>query len=104
MIADLDDTNKLSVYIPYNPDKPQTPTAVPVDLPDIPNGPQLRLLAYKQAWTKCLTRVQDIIRQLHEPIVADVVRHVKGAYDGELPGLPFAEMPTICLTGESFAN
>lgn len=96
--ADLTDS---SIYIPYNPDQPETPTTVPVDLPDIPNGPQLRLQAFRQAWTKCLRRVQATIRQFHEPVVADAIRHVRGAYEGELPGLPFAEMPAICLTGGS---
>ena len=96
-ITDLTDG---SIYIPYNPDQPETPTT-PVDLSDIPNGPQLRLQAYRQAWTKCLSRVEATIRQFHEPVVANAIRHVRGAYEGELPGLPFTEMPAICLTGES---
>lgn len=43
---------------------------------------------------------QAVIRDLHEPIVNAVVRHVHAAYTDVLPGLPYCEMPVISITGE----
>jgi len=43
---------------------------------------------------------QAIIRDLHEPVVDAVVRHVHNAYTDTLPGLPYCEMPVIAITGE----
>jgi hypothetical protein len=43
---------------------------------------------------------QAIIRDLHEPVVDAVVRHVHYAYTDTIPGLPYCEMPVISVTVE----
>ncbi|TCD68793.1 hypothetical protein EIP91_009807 [Steccherinum ochraceum] len=76
---------------------------------DIPEGYELRLIAYKRAWEKCLERVQSIVRQLHAPVVSSVVSHIREAYDSArvVPGLPYAELPVIGVSlpdGSSMLN
>jgi hypothetical protein len=47
--------------------------------------------------------IQHIISSLHAPIVDEIVRTVHQAYDDVLPGLPYAELPVIAVSGASFA-
>lgn len=43
---------------------------------------------------------QELIHALHAPIVARVAELVNKAYMDTLPGLPFAELPVISVTGK----
>ena len=98
MTSDTDDVESYTLF----PDR------------DLPNGYQLRLAAYKTAWSKCLQRVQvrfevvyiaftqpqqELIHTLHAPIVDRVAELVNTAYADTLPGLPYAELPVISVTG-----
>jgi hypothetical protein len=41
------------------------------------------------------------VRNLHKPVVEDVAREVEMSYSSDhlLPGLPYSEIPVICLVG-----
>ena len=82
---------------------------------DLPNGYDLRLAAYKMAWSRCLQRVQvcykqhictyakreqELIHALHTPIVDKVAELVNKAYTDTLPGLPYPEVPVISVTSK----
>ncbi|KIM92135.1 hypothetical protein PILCRDRAFT_810149 [Piloderma croceum F 1598] len=108
-IPAFDDTTQSVIYIPYQGLQKNDSDGVEYDLSpsesyrpfqerDIPNGYELRMKVYRAAWTKCLDRVQAIIRDLHEPVVDAVIRHVHNAYKDILPGLPYCEMPVISVT------
>ncbi|KAI0672417.1 hypothetical protein C8Q78DRAFT_1188445 [Trametes maxima] len=58
-----------------------------------------RMQAYKAAWNKCLTRVQNILRAIQAPVVNEVAATVTGAYRDVLPGLPYHELPVVALHG-----
>ena len=45
---------------------------------------------------------KHIINSLHTPVVDEIVRSVHQAYDDVLPGLPYAELPVIAISGTSF--
>lgn len=47
--------------------------------------------------------IQHIISSLHAPVVDEIVRTVHQAYDDVLPGLPYAELPVIAVSGASLA-
>ena len=47
--------------------------------------------------------IQHIISSLHAPVVDEIVRAVHQAYDDVLPGLPYAELPVIAVSGVSLA-
>ncbi|KAF8558613.1 hypothetical protein OG21DRAFT_1481305 [Imleria badia] len=95
----LDDTHQTSVYIPFKePDTDDVESYTLFPDRDLPNGYQLRLAAYKTAWSKCLQRVQELIHALHAPIVDRVAELVNTAYTDTLPGLPYAELPVISVT------
>ena len=47
---------------------------------------------------------KSIIRSLHAPLVADIVHSVQASYENLLPGLPYPELPVICIKGEYFSN
>ncbi|KAH7883061.1 origin recognition complex subunit 3 N-terminus-domain-containing protein [Phlebopus sp. FC_14] len=64
---------------------------------DLPEGYTLRLTAYRAAWSKCLDRVQELIRALHDPLVDKVVDLVNSAYTDTLPGSPYTELPVISV-------
>ncbi|KAH9847296.1 hypothetical protein C2E23DRAFT_849159 [Lenzites betulinus] len=89
MMEDLDDPAKTCVYIP--PGK-QSATAPSDDY-------ELRMQAYRTAWSKCLNRVQSILRALQGPSVDKVTAKVINAYNDVLPGLPYPELPVIALHG-----
>ncbi|KIK27187.1 hypothetical protein PISMIDRAFT_8398 [Pisolithus microcarpus 441] len=65
---------------------------------DFPNGYELRLEAYSAAWLKCLTRIQELTRALHAPVVDEVSELVNKSYIDILPGLPYAELPVISVS------
>ncbi|KAH7928820.1 hypothetical protein BV22DRAFT_1126185 [Leucogyrophana mollusca] len=71
---------------------------------DLPDGYELRLDAYKAAWSKCLNRIQEIIRALHSPVVDSVIDQVENAYSDELPGLPYPEIPVITVNSSSTSS
>lgn len=43
---------------------------------------------------------QELIHALHAPIVGRVAELVNKAYTDTLPGLPYAELPVISVTGK----
>ncbi|TEB32692.1 hypothetical protein FA13DRAFT_1686816 [Coprinellus micaceus] len=68
------------------------------------HGSMLR--AYKQAWDRCLERIQTTVQELLEPHVEDVVKKILD--DTTVPGLPNPELPVISISnpifGASFLN
>ncbi|KIJ06024.1 hypothetical protein PAXINDRAFT_103539 [Paxillus involutus ATCC 200175] len=112
----LDDRNQTSVYIPFQEagkvvelqhgqcliklmtsDRHEESYTLFPDR-DLPNGYELRLTAYRTAWSKCLERIQELIHALHAPVVDRVTELVKDAYTDILPGLPYTELPVISVT------
>ncbi|KZT04882.1 uncharacterized protein LAESUDRAFT_813778 [Laetiporus sulphureus 93-53] len=105
-LRDLDNPTKNCVYIVSEnesdeEDEPFPTPYSPHSWRDLPNGHDLRMEAYQKAWTRCLTRVQSVVRALHEPVAAEVVKRVYNAYSDILPGLPFVELPVIAISAES---
>ncbi|KAG7095809.1 hypothetical protein E1B28_006509 [Marasmius oreades] len=68
---------------------------------DLVEGEDLRWDAYRAAWSKCLNRVQDIIKTIYEPVIANVVQSVSNTYETDFTGLPYPELPVIALTSPS---
>ncbi|KAK1229901.1 Origin recognition complex subunit 3 [Marasmius sp. AFHP31] len=68
---------------------------------NLPNGEDTRWNAYRAAWTKCLNRVQDIVKEIYEPVVSEVVESVINADQNEISGLPYPELPAITITSPS---
>ncbi|KAI0080397.1 hypothetical protein K474DRAFT_1769394 [Panus rudis PR-1116 ss-1] len=107
---DLDDPSKTVVYLPAREeieddehneqDAFSYPDYQPYASRDIPGGYELRLKVYQQAWTRCLERVQAIVRQLNTPVVESVVEHIQLAYSESriLPTLPYPELPVVALS------
>ncbi|KAH0831285.1 hypothetical protein J3R83DRAFT_13920 [Lanmaoa asiatica] len=107
----LDDAHQTCVYIPHQEPAaafhPRLATSDGDDVEsytlfpdrDLPDGYELRLAAYKMAWSKCLQRVQqELIHALHAPIVHRVAELVNEAYADTLPGLPYTELLVISVT------
>ncbi|PIL29205.1 hypothetical protein GSI_09254 [Ganoderma sinense ZZ0214-1] len=63
----------------------------------------LQMRAYRAAWMKCLDRVRTILKILHGPAVSDIVAQVQNAYNEDLPGLPYPELPVVALSGATTA-
>ncbi|KJA25290.1 hypothetical protein HYPSUDRAFT_76037 [Hypholoma sublateritium FD-334 SS-4] len=111
-IPNLDDVSKTSYYIPFNPsstkrEEHKPKTSIPkshFEDRDLNNGRELRLSAYKDAWTKCLGRMQEIVRDLQAASVKDVINEVQHSYSNILPGLPFPELPVISLTNSGLGS
>ncbi|KAI0252766.1 origin recognition complex subunit 3 N-terminus-domain-containing protein [Lactifluus subvellereus] len=76
----------------------------PFDGRDLPGGYVSRFNLYKAAWKGCLDRIQHIVNSLHAPIVNEIVRCVHRAYDDVLPGLPYAELPVVAVSGCSMSQ
>ncbi|KAJ3848654.1 origin recognition complex subunit 3 N-terminus-domain-containing protein, partial [Lentinula lateritia] len=96
-------------YIPY--EEQNTEPSLPLRLAfDLPNGPELRWNAYKLAWVKCLDRIQTLVQELYEPVVAEVVEKIESAYDDDHQSdftslaLPHFEIPTIAVANSSSAD
>ncbi|OSX58265.1 hypothetical protein POSPLADRAFT_1067556 [Postia placenta MAD-698-R-SB12] len=107
--SDLDDPTKSCIYIApgdelanneVEEDALSGPYS-PHDWRDLPDGYELRMQAYKEAWTQCLRHMQSIIQALHAPVAKEVVAQVKSAYMDTLPGLPYAELPAMLVFGGS---
>ncbi|KAI6022101.1 origin recognition complex subunit 3 N-terminus-domain-containing protein [Pisolithus marmoratus] len=103
----LEDINQTTVYIPYQEEDEQDDHDSYTLFPDrdLPNGYELRLEIYRAAWLKCLTRIQDLTRALHAPVVDKVSELVNKSYIDILPGLPYVELPVISVStnGVSFS-
>ncbi|KAL0946224.1 hypothetical protein HGRIS_012483 [Hohenbuehelia grisea] len=65
---------------------------------DLADGARLRLDAYRRAWSKSLQRIQDIMKALRTTLVSSVVERVANAYSETLPGLPYPEVPVLCVS------
>ncbi|KAF8843540.1 hypothetical protein BDN67DRAFT_945590 [Paxillus ammoniavirescens] len=94
----LDDINQTCVYIPFQEADRHEESYTLFPDRDLPNGYELRLTAYRTAWSKCLERIQELIHTLHAPVVDRVTELVKDAYTDILPGLPYTELPVISVT------
>ena len=49
----------------------------------------------------CANILQAIVDSLYEPVIESVVDEIAHADDNVLPGLPYPEIPVVCLTSES---
>ncbi|KAF8623338.1 hypothetical protein AX15_006414 [Amanita polypyramis BW_CC] len=58
---------------------------------------RLRLNAYHRAWQKCLRRLQSSIRSQHEPIIRDVIHHIRSSYLENPIKTPYDELPVVCI-------
>ncbi|EPT02369.1 hypothetical protein FOMPIDRAFT_53811 [Fomitopsis schrenkii] len=67
---------------------------------ELPDGHQRRLEEYKTAWSRCLARMQGIVRAIHAPLAARIAQEVKSSYIDQLPGLPHPELPVVALSAE----
>ncbi|KAI6130863.1 origin recognition complex subunit 3 N-terminus-domain-containing protein [Pisolithus thermaeus] len=96
----LEDINQTAAYIPYQEEDTRADHDSYTLFPDrdLPNGYELRLEAYRAAWLKCLTRIQDLTRALHAPVVDRVSELVNKSYIDILPGLPYPELPVISVS------
>ncbi|EGO26953.1 hypothetical protein SERLADRAFT_448068 [Serpula lacrymans var. lacrymans S7.9] len=109
-IVNLDDVKQTVVCIPYadpegeDEDVDKIATYQLFQHRDLPDGYQLRLNAYRVAWSKCLSRIQEIIHTLHTPVIDNVVELVKSAYSDTLPGLPYYELPVITVTASTLGS
>ncbi|KAJ3538531.1 hypothetical protein NM688_g6505 [Phlebia brevispora] len=103
---DLNDPSKTCIYLPAREDDDDASSDFATSSQDLPNGYELRLEAYRIAWQKCLTRVQDIVHALHAPIVATITEDIRSAYSQTsiLPGLPYPELPVIAVSAPGGAN
>ncbi|OSX58283.1 hypothetical protein POSPLADRAFT_1075993 [Postia placenta MAD-698-R-SB12] len=102
--SDLDDPTKSCIYIAPGDELEEVALSGPYsphDWRDLPDGYELRMQAYKEAWTQCLRHMQSIIQALHAPVAKEVVAQVKSAYMDTLPGLPYAELPAMLVFGGS---
>ena len=62
--------------------------------------------AYTSAFTcthhpLVLSVLQAIVDSLYKPVIESVVDEIVHADDNVLPGLPYPEIPVVCLTSES---
>ncbi|KAA1471924.1 hypothetical protein DENSPDRAFT_929928 [Dentipellis sp. KUC8613] len=113
MALNLDDINQTTIYIPYegpesDDDESGPEPYAPYAERDLPEGPEIRLRAYRAAWSRCLNRVQSIVHQLYDPVADEIVTQIEDAYEGVLPGLPYPEMPVFAISapssGSTFVN
>ncbi|KAF8624678.1 hypothetical protein AX17_007009 [Amanita inopinata Kibby_2008] len=59
---------------------------------------QLRLDAYHQAWRKCLYKFQSSIQSQYEPIVQDIVQHIRNSYTEQIEVQTlYQELPVVCI-------
>ncbi|KAF9551722.1 hypothetical protein CPC08DRAFT_823151 [Agrocybe pediades] len=105
----LDDISKTAFCIPFDSTddgiaKPQLPSVTVNEARDIENGGELRFLAYKKAWTKCLARMQEIVQELQAASMKAVVQETRSSYDNTLPGLPYPELPVVSVTNPTFGS
>ncbi|KAH8829187.1 origin recognition complex subunit 3 N-terminus-domain-containing protein [Flagelloscypha sp. PMI_526] len=83
------------------------PSLFQIDSSDLPDGPLLRWEAYRNAWSKCLGRIRDILDEFLEPIALDALSYVEASRSNLVP-TPQAEIPVLCLHnsggGSSFST
>ncbi|KAL0066864.1 Origin recognition complex subunit 3 [Marasmius tenuissimus] len=104
----LDDVTQSVIFIPHteaeegeDEDFEEDGLFSEPEICDLPNGEDTRWNAYRAAWTKCLNRVQDIVKEIYEPVVSEVVESVINANQDEISGLPYPELPAITITSPS---
>ncbi|TRM69348.1 origin recognition complex subunit 3 N-terminus-domain-containing protein [Schizophyllum amplum] len=97
--VNLDDISQSAVYIPFEGADEDLHESSPskASKPD-PSGKVAWLEEYRKVWTRCLERVQAIENDVHEPILHSVVDEIRQTNASALAGLPYPEIPTICLT------
>ncbi|KAF8803363.1 hypothetical protein BYT27DRAFT_7226028 [Phlegmacium glaucopus] len=108
----FEDVSQTVFYIPYNPTDDDSETGPTSQLPsnplykarDLENGQELRLAAYRVAWTKCLNKIKEVIEELHNPSVKSVVKEIKSSYLNILPGLPYPELPVVSIINPAFGS
>lgn len=84
---------------------------------DLPDGPELRFKVFEVVWKRCLQRiqvcvlvspqspgssldiVQDVVHDLHAPVVEEIVEAVRNAYHNPNPLLSYVEIPTMVVSG-----
>ncbi|TFY52894.1 hypothetical protein EVJ58_g9757 [Rhodofomes roseus] len=67
---------------------------------DLPSGYVQRMKVYKTLWARCLSRMQTLVHAIHAPVACEVALEIKSAYEDQLPGLPYHEIPVITLAAE----
>ncbi|KAI0088263.1 origin recognition complex subunit 3 N-terminus-domain-containing protein [Irpex rosettiformis] len=99
--SDLDDPTKTCVYLP-KPSSPSNNTrSIQVRAPKrrLNHGYDVQLEAYEVAWSRCLKRVQAVVRELQAPIVSAVKTSIDDAYSKDvLTGLPYTELPVVAVS------
>ncbi|KAG6820628.1 hypothetical protein H0H93_014231 [Arthromyces matolae] len=106
-MADLDDPNQTSFSIPFQGNEEnsigvEAPSFRPFQYKcDLLDGEKLRIEAYRAAWRKSLDHIKSILHALHAPIASKVLYSVHTSYSRILPGLPYLEVPTICITDQT---
>ncbi|KAJ7174343.1 origin recognition complex subunit 3 N-terminus-domain-containing protein [Mycena filopes] len=93
----LEDIQQTTVYIPYAGDDEPDDQLASLEV-DLQSGPQMRLEAYKEAWTRCLDRMKSLIAELYSPVVSDIMHRLTNIDTDVLPGLPFPEVPVITIS------
>ncbi|KAL0570648.1 Origin recognition complex subunit 3 [Marasmius crinis-equi] len=108
MSSKLDDLTQSAIFIPYSDLEEEEEDGLEESKPffesylhDLPDGEELRWDSYRAAWTKCLDRVQEIVKSIYEPVMLEVVESVQKAHESEFPGLPYPEIPAITITSPS---
>ncbi|KAH9942072.1 hypothetical protein B0H21DRAFT_751611 [Amylocystis lapponica] len=114
LLRDLEDPTKYSLYVKTTQISCLTLGLVEEDIEDaiadapfpyqwrdLPDGYELRMQSYRAVWTKCLSRVQSIVKTLYAPVAEEAVEQVTRAYTDVLPGLPYPELPVIAVSAES---
>ncbi|OBZ66967.1 Origin recognition complex subunit 3 [Grifola frondosa] len=74
-----------------------TPSYSSFQVRDLPDGPNLRLEAYRVAWARCFNHIHSIIRTLHATLTAEIVDQINMSYTDVLPGLPYPEGSVIAV-------
>uniref|UniRef100_A0A0W0F0W4 Uncharacterized protein n=1 Tax=Moniliophthora roreri TaxID=221103 RepID=A0A0W0F0W4_MONRR len=104
----FDDPNQSVFFIPHNESdtddtgsEHNSEEKKPGKIEDLLGGKEIRWDVYRAAWTKCLSRIQDLLNAIYEPFVMQVVECAATAYQDDLPGLPYPEIPIITLTSSS---
>ncbi|KAI5984717.1 hypothetical protein EDD15DRAFT_2479442 [Pisolithus albus] len=103
----LEDINQTTAYIPYQEqgkkhrlasENGYRPNCIPDAQRD--HGYELCLEAYRAAWLKCPTGIQDLTRALHAPVIDKVSESINKSHIDILPGLLYAELPVISVSSE----
>ncbi|KAL1661037.1 origin recognition complex subunit 3 N-terminus-domain-containing protein [Schizophyllum commune] len=98
--VNLDDLNESSFYIPFEGEDEAPSEGLSEENTDQTSEQALsaRISEYRRVWDTCLTRIQAIVNSLYRPVIESVVEEIVRADDNVLPGLPYPEIPVVCLT------